>query len=80
MYGVGWAQQGFKFWHSILASYTKPNDFILHLLPDGPMLSKIEKVSQRHVIQADEDATFLDSISVSQETLIEDVRNTGKKN
>ena len=74
MYGVGGSQWGFKFWHSILAAYTKPNDIILHLLPDGPMLSTLGKVLGRHVVQADEDAAFLDSIGVSQETLIEDVR------
>ena len=83
MYGVGGAQQGFKICHSILGAYTKPNDIILHLLPDGPMLLALSKVSGRHVLQSDEDAIFLDSIGVSQESLIEDVRKrfaTCKKN
>ena len=74
MYGIGGTQRGFKFWQSILATYTRPNDIILHLLPDGPMLPALGMVSGRHVIQADQDAVFLDSLGVTQETLVDDVK------
>ena len=74
MYGIGGTQRGFKFWQSILATYTRPNDIILHLLPDGPMLPALGMVSGRHVIQADQDAVFLDSLGATQETLVADVK------
>ena len=74
MYGIGGTEPGFKFWQYILATYTRPNDIILHLLPDGPMLPALGMVSGRHVIQADQDVVFLDSLGVTQETLVDDVK------
>ena len=74
MYGIGGTQRGFKFWQSILATYTRLNDIILHLLQDGPMLPALSMVSRRHVIQADQDVVFLDSLCVTQETLTDDVK------
>ena len=74
MYGIGGTQRGFKFWQSILATYTRPNDIIFHLLLDGPMLSTLGMVSRRHMIQADQDTVFLDSLGVTQETLVDDVK------
>ena len=38
------------------------------------MLSMLGMVKRRHVIQADKDVVFMDSLGVTQETLIDDVK------
>ncbi len=68
-------ERGFNVWKSILAAYTRPRDIVLQLLPDGPMLPTIGKASGRHILQADEDRDFLESISVCQEEKLQNVMN-----
>ena len=64
---------GMKFWKTILATFSRPQDIILQRLPDGPLLPALGKASGRHILQADADSTFLESIKSSQEILLKDI-------
>ena len=69
-------ERGEKFWKTILAAYSRTQDVILQLPPDGPMLPAIGKASGRHILQADTDTTFLTSIKSGLDSLLEEVKLT----
>ena len=72
---AGGVQRGMEFWKTILAAYSKPNNIILQLLPDGPMLAALGQATGRHILQACEDKGFLESIRSAQEDLVEQIVN-----
>ena len=73
---AGGMERGEKFWKTILAAYSRTKDIILQLPPDGPMLPTIGKALGRHILQIDNDTTFLTSIKSRQDNLLDEVKIT----
>ena len=61
---VGGFEREFQFWRGVLAAYTKPQDIVLQMFPDGPMLPTVGVATGRHILQLDEDRDFLECISL----------------